>query len=52
MKLDLKSFQETGARDIISELDDARAAAAKGKLQAVILAAPTGSGNYHARTGD
>jgi type III restriction enzyme len=44
MKLELKSFQETAARDIISELDDARVAAVKGKLQAVVLAAPTGSG--------
>src|ERR1017187_2523665 len=44
MKLDLKSFQETAARDIICELDDALTSAAKGKLQAVILAAPTGSG--------
>jgi type III restriction enzyme len=44
MKLELKPFQENAARDIISELDDARTAAAKGKLQAVILAAPTGSG--------
>lgn len=44
MKLDLKSFQETAARDIICELDEARASAAKGKLQAVILSAPTGSG--------
>ena len=44
MKLELKSFQDTSARDIICELDDARISAAKGKLQAVILAAPTGSG--------
>src|ERR1035437_8703528 len=44
MKLELKSFQDTAARDIICELDDARTSAAKGKLQAIILAAPTGSG--------
>jgi len=44
MKLELKSFQETAARDIIDSLDEARISAAKGKLQAVVLAAPTGSG--------
>jgi type III restriction enzyme len=44
MKLELKSFQDTAARDIIGELDEGRSSAAKGKLQAVILAAPTGSG--------
>jgi type III restriction enzyme len=44
MKLELKSFQETASRDIIVELDEARTSAAKGKLQAVVLAAPTGSG--------
>ncbi len=44
MKLELKPFQETASLDIISELDEARESAAKGKLQAVILSAPTGSG--------
>ena len=44
MKLELKAFQETAARDIICELDEARASVAKGKLQAVVLSAPTGSG--------
>lgn len=44
MKLELKPFQETAARDIICELDEARASVAKGKLQAVVLSAPTGSG--------
>lgn len=44
MKLELKPFQETAARDIIFELDEARASAAKGRLQAVVLSAPTGSG--------
>ena len=44
MKLELKPFQEISARAIISELDEARAAVARGKLQAVILSAPTGSG--------
>lgn len=44
MKLELKPFQENAARKIICELDEARASVAKGKLQAVILSAPTGSG--------
>jgi type III restriction enzyme len=44
MKMELKPFQENAARDILNELDEARASAAKGKLQAVVLAAPTGSG--------
>lgn len=44
MKLELKPFQENAAREIICELDEARASVAKGKLQAVILSAPTGSG--------
>jgi len=44
MKLELKPFQENAAREIICELDEARTSVAKGKLQAVILSAPTGSG--------
>ncbi len=44
MKMELKSFQESAARDIMDSLDEARISAAKGKLQAVVLAAPTGSG--------
>jgi type III restriction enzyme len=44
MKLELKQFQEIAARDIIGELDEARLSVAKGKPQAVILSAPTGSG--------
>lgn len=44
MKFDLKPFQETAARDIITELDDARGRIGQGRLQAVVLAAPTGSG--------
>jgi len=34
----------TSARGILDELDEARVAASKGKLQAVVLSAPTGSG--------
>jgi type III restriction enzyme len=44
MKFDLKAFQTTSAQNILDELDDARIAAARGKLQAVVLSAPTGSG--------
>ncbi len=44
MKFELKDFQATSARSILDELDEARAAASKGKLQAVVLSAPTGSG--------
>lgn len=44
MKLELKPFQENAAREIIYELDQARVSVAMGRLQAVILSAPTGSG--------
>jgi type III restriction enzyme len=44
MKFELKDFQTTSARSILDELDEARVAASKGKLQAVVLSAPTGSG--------
>ena len=44
MKFELKDFQTTSARNILDELDEARVAASKGKLQAVVLSAPTGSG--------
>ncbi len=44
MKFELKDFQTTSARAILDELDEARVAASKGKLQAVVLSAPTGSG--------
>jgi len=44
MKFELKDFQVTSARGILDELDEARLAASKGKLQAVVLSAPTGSG--------
>lgn len=44
MKFELKDFQTTSAKSILDELDDARMAARKGKLQAVVLSAPTGSG--------
>lgn len=44
MKVELKDFQVNSARSILDELDEARVAASKGKLQAVVLSAPTGSG--------
>jgi type III restriction enzyme len=44
MKFELKDFQITSAKCILEELDDARVSASKGKLQAVVLSAPTGSG--------
>ena len=44
MKFELKSFQETAARDILEELTEARESVSRGKIQAVVLSAPTGSG--------
>ncbi|MBM3858318.1 MAG: hypothetical protein FJ395_01560 [Verrucomicrobia bacterium] len=44
MKFDLKNFQEVAARDIITKLDKARESVAVNDLEAIILAAPTGSG--------
>lgn len=44
MKFELKEFQTISARNILGELDEARVAASRGKLQAVVLSAPTGSG--------
>jgi type III restriction enzyme len=44
MKLELKPFQENAARDILAKLDKARDSVASGDLEAIILAAPTGSG--------
>ena len=38
MKFELKDFQTTSARSILDELDEARVAASKGKLQAVVEA--------------
>ena len=44
MKFELKSFQETAARCILEELTEARESVSRGKVQAVVLSAPTGSG--------
>jgi type III restriction enzyme len=44
MKVELKDFQSVAARAILDELEEARESVARGKLQAVVLSAPTGSG--------
>lgn len=44
MKVELKPFQEIAATSLLDELAEAREACIKGKLQAVVLSAPTGSG--------
>jgi len=44
MKVELKHFQEITTQTVLDELEEARTSVAKGKLQAVILSAPTGSG--------
>jgi type III restriction enzyme len=44
MKYELKEFQSMSARAILEELHEARTSASRGKLQAVVLSAPTGSG--------
>jgi type III restriction enzyme len=44
MRLELKPFQTDAARLLLDELAEARESARRGKLQAVILSAPTGSG--------
>ncbi len=44
MKFELKDFQTDAARAILDDLEDARVSASRGKLQAVVLSAPTGSG--------
>ena len=46
MKVELKKFQTDARRNVLEELDEARASIHRnpGKLQAVVLSAPTGSG--------
>src|SRR5450759_3235895 len=44
MKIEPKTFQSIAVRQILDELDEAREPASRGKLQAVVLSAPTGSG--------
>jgi len=44
MKIELKPFQEIAAREIITKLNKAREDVKSGDFEAIILAAPTGSG--------
>ncbi len=44
MKVELKEFQSVAARAILDELEEARDSVSRGKVQAVVLSAPTGSG--------
>src|SRR5271157_2744903 len=44
MRVELKPFQTIAARAILDELAEARESVLRGKLQAVVLSAPTGSG--------
>ena len=44
MKVELKSFQETATRDVLTKLDKARKGVGDGDLEAIVLSAPTGSG--------
>ncbi len=44
MKIELKDFQVTSARSILSKLDSARSDLRNGEPQAIVLSAPTGSG--------
>ncbi len=44
MKIELKPFQETAARDLREELEFAWQEAARGRAQAIVLSSPTGSG--------
>jgi type III restriction enzyme len=44
MKLELKPFQEIASRAVLDEMSEARESVARGKMQAVVLSAPTGSG--------
>lgn len=44
MKVELKPFQETATRDVLTKLDKARQGVVDGDLEAIVLSAPTGSG--------
>jgi type III restriction enzyme len=44
MKVELKEFQSVAARNVLDELEEARESVSRGKVQAVVLSAPTGSG--------
>lgn len=44
MKFELKDFQVTSARSILTKLGQARESVAQNELEAIVLSAPTGSG--------
>lgn len=44
MRIDLKSFQETAAKELLAEVGFARREINGGKHQAIVLSSPTGSG--------
>jgi type III restriction enzyme len=44
MQVELKPFQVTASHTVLDELAEARASVSKGKVQAVVVSAPTGSG--------
>ena len=44
MKIELKDFQTTSARGILTKLCQARQSVSNGELEAIVLSAPTGSG--------
>lgn len=44
MKIELKDFQTDAVADLVDQFDSSRYEAAKGRLQAVSVASPTGSG--------
>jgi len=44
MRIELKSFQTIASRDVLERLAEARESVSRGRLQAVVLSAPTGSG--------
>jgi hypothetical protein len=44
MKIELKPFQETATRDVLTKLGKARQSVSDNECEAIILSAPTGSG--------
>lgn len=44
MRVELKPFQTIAAHDVLERLAEARESVSRGRLQAVVLSAPTGSG--------
>ena len=44
MQIELKSFQETASRDVLTKLGKARQSVRDNECEAIVLSAPTGSG--------